>query len=185
MPVQLTRSVLASTLICVAALGVCAPGACHAEDLLTPCEHCDLLIGVGTTFRNFDWTGGFVVPVTLEFQDSRWELGAFRFTTAQRLGNAPLVEYRAANPYWGFTAMRRWQVLHRRWGKFYLGFGGNYRTEIDNLEATRWNFAYVAAARFDLGAHNRMLELAIRHWSDAWIRPPNRGQNLLTLSFGF
>jgi hypothetical protein len=47
----------------------------------------------------------------------------------------------AANAYWGFTAMRRWQVLHREWGKLYLGLGANYRSETDYLESTRWNFS--------------------------------------------
>ena len=46
-------------------------------------------------------------------------------------------------------------------------------------------FAYLVAVRFDLDQHNQVLELGIRHWSDAWIRQPNRGQNLLTLSVGF
>ena len=66
-----------------------------------------------------------------------------------------------------------------------MGFGANYRTEVEYLEATRWNFAYLVAARFDLDPHHRVVELGIRHWSDAWIRPPNRGQNLFTVSIAF
>ena len=81
--------------------------------------------------------------------------------------------------------MRRWQVLHRQRGRLYLGVGANYRTEIDYLESTNWNFAYVLAARFDLGKHGSLVELGVRHWSDAWIRSGNRGQNLITLSFAF
>jgi len=57
--------------------------------------------------------------------------------------------------------------------------------ETDYLESTRWNFAYRVAARVDLDSHGRLLELGIHHWSDAWIRQPNRGQDFLTLSFGF
>jgi len=118
--------------------------------------------------------------------DSRWELGVFRFTTAQSIPISGVpANYRAANPYWGFTGIRRWQVLHRRRGKLYLGFGANYRTEIDYLEAINWNFAYLVAARIDLSKHGSVVELGIRHWSDAWIRPGNRGQNLVTLSFVF
>jgi hypothetical protein len=67
----------------------------------------------------------------------------------------------------------------------YVGLGANYRTEVDYLESTRWNFAYVIAARVDLDTHGRALELGFHHWSDAWIRPPNRGENLLVLSFAF
>jgi hypothetical protein len=83
------------------------------------------------------------VPVALELDESRWELGAFRMTNAQRYRE----DDRATNPYWGFTAMRRWQVLHRSPG--------------------------------------RLLELGIHHWSNFWIKQPNRGQDFLMLSFGF
>ena len=171
--------------MCLTVLATCAPRAASAAGGV-PCEGCDVLIGVGTTFNTFAWSHGLVLPVTFELQDSRWELGAFRFATAQRAPVRALPETpRAANPYWGFTAMRRWQVLHRHWGKLYVGFGANYRNETDYLEATRWNFAYVVAVRFNLHAHDRALELAVRHWSDAWIKPPNRGQNFLTLSVVF
>jgi len=121
------------------------------------------------------------VPLTLELDQSRWELGAFRFPNAQRYRDND----HATDPYWGFTAMRRWQVLHRSRARLYLGFGANYRSETDYLESTRWNFAYLVAVRFDLDSHGRLLELGIRHWSDFWIKQPNRGQDFVTLSFGF
>ena len=147
-----------------------------------------MLVGVGTTFDTtfnfFGWTDGIVVPLTLELADSRWELGIFRMTNSQRFARGSFPKY-ATHPYWGFTAMRRWQVLHRSRGRLYLGFGANYRSETDDLETTRWNFAYLVAVRFDLDSHGRLLELGIRHWSNAWIRQPNRGQNFVTLSFGF
>ena len=164
-----------------AALVAFDPVTTRAEDLVELCPRCNVLVGVGATYRLFGWTDGVVVPLTLELDESRWELGAFRMVNAQRyLGND-----RATNPYWGFTAMRRWQVLHRSRGRLYLGFGANYRSETDYLETTRWNFAYLVAARFDLDSHGRLLELGIRHWSNFWIRQPNRGQDFLTLSFGF
>ena len=81
--------------------------------------------------------------------------------------------------------MRRWQMLHRSRARFYFGFGANYRSETDLLESTRWNFAYLLAARWDLDSRGRLLEVGIRHWSDAWIRQPNRGRNFVTLSYGF
>ncbi len=121
-------------------LAACAPATSCAEGLLAPCEYCDLLIGAGTTFSHFAWTDGLVSAGTLELDESRWELGVFRFATAQSIPiSAVPADYHAANPYWGFTAIRRWQVLHRGRGKLYLGFGANYRTEIDYLEATNWN----------------------------------------------
>jgi hypothetical protein len=41
------------------------------------------------------------------------------------------------------------------------------------------------AVRFDPDSHGRPLELGIHHWSNFWIKQPNRGQDFLTLSFGF
>lgn len=178
------RGFFAPTLICVT-LAAGAPATSSAEGL-PGCPRCDLLVGGGTTFAHDSFTGGLPLTVELELDESRWELGAFRFATAQRVPISDVPRsYHAANPYWGFTAMRRWQVLHRSFGRFYLGVGANYRTEIDYLEATNWNFAYLLAARFDLGKHGSVVELGIRHWSDAWIRAGNRGQNVLTLSLGF
>jgi hypothetical protein len=169
------------TLICLAALVAFEPSIARAEDSVGWCARCNVLVGVGTTYRLFGWTDGVVVPLTLELDESRWELGAFRMTNAQRYGEID----HATNPYWGFTAMRRWQVLHRSRARLYLGFGANYRSEIDYLETTQWNFAYLVALRFDLDSHGRLLELGIRHWSNFWIKQPNRGQDFLTLSFGF
>jgi Lipid A 3-O-deacylase (PagL) len=92
------------TLICVAALVPFEPGITRAEDSIGLCARCDLLIGVGATYRLFGWTDGVVVPL---------------------------------------------------------------------------------AVRFDLDSHGRLLELGIHHWSNFWIKQPNRGQDFLTLSFGF
>jgi hypothetical protein len=169
------------TLICLAALMAFEPGITRAEESIGLCARCNLLVGVGATYCLFGWTDGVVVPLTLELDESRWELGAFRMTNAQRYREND----HATNPYWGFTAMRRWQVLHRSRGRLYLGFGANYRSEIDYLETTRWNFAYLVAVRVDLDSHGRLLELGMHHWSNFWIKQPNRGQDFLTLSFGF
>jgi hypothetical protein len=67
------------------------------------CPRCKVLVGLGTTYRFSAWTDGIVVPLTLELDESRWELGAFRFANAQRYGD----NAHATHPYWGFTAMRR------------------------------------------------------------------------------
>jgi Lipid A 3-O-deacylase (PagL) len=185
---EFLRTALTLSLICVSALVAFESRGARAYGSLAPCAHCDVLVGLGTTFDTtfnfFAWTDGVVVPVTLELDDSRWELGAFRMTNSQRFARGPVPRY-ATNPYWGFTAMRRWQVLHRSRDRLYLGFGANYRSEVDYLETTHWNFAYMVAARIDLDSRGRVLELSIRHWSNAWIRQPNRGQNFVTLSFGF
>jgi Lipid A 3-O-deacylase (PagL) len=157
-----------------------APGAARAADC-----HCKLLLGVGATYQLWGWSDGFVVPITLELADSRWEVGAYWFARRQiAIGYGP-PDKTAANPYWGLTAMRRWQFLHRSWGRLYFGFGANYRDETDYLEPTRWNFAYLVAARFELGEKRPLLEVGVRHWSDAWIKNPNRGQDFVTVSLGF
>jgi hypothetical protein len=154
-------------------------------DPLRPCAHCMVLLGVGTTFEFWGWTNGIVLPVTLELSDSRWELGAFRMARRQTALGYPSPNDTAAEPYWGFSAMRRWQILHRSWSRWYLGAGGSYKTETDYYNSTRWNFAYLIALRFDLGSSHSVLEIATRHWSNANIKLPNRGQNFLTVSVSF
>lgn len=150
------------------------------------CAHCDLLVGAGETTNFRHWTDGLVLPVTLELDDSRWEIGAFRSVRRQLLDEDPKYPAStiAARPYWGFSLMHRWEILHRSRMRLYLGFGANYRTETDMLTATKWNFAGMIGVRIDLGEH-ALLEVALRHWSNAWIRFPDRGQNFVTVSVGF
>lgn len=150
----------------------------------TPCPRCALLLGAGTTFWPWHWTDGIVFPVMIEIDRSRFELGAFRFATRQFLkeaGHPPSTV--SAYPYWGFSAMRRWQILHRSRMKLYVGIGAAYRTQTDLLESTRWNFAYLFAIRYSLGTRV-FVEASVRHWSNAWIMLPNRGQNFLALAVG-
>lgn len=143
------------------------------------------MVGAGTTFRTSAWTDGIVLPVLLEIDGSRWEVGAFRFATVQYLKESFVPPSKVGAPaYWGFAALRRWQVLHRSRWKLYLGFGVSYQTRTDLIDSTRWNFAYVVAIRHTLGP-NAFLELDVRHWSNAGIRMPNRGQNILMLGIGW
>ncbi|HSZ09617.1 MAG TPA: acyloxyacyl hydrolase [Steroidobacteraceae bacterium] len=152
-----------------------------------PCPKCNLLIGAGETYQFWGWSHGVVLPVTLELDESRWELGAFRVATRQvAIGfGYPPPDYTSAPPFWGFSAMRRWQFLHRSWLRLYAGFGGSYKTEIDTLDSTRLNFAYLLAARFDLGAKGQLIEISTRHWSNAYIKRPNIGENFLTISYSY
>jgi hypothetical protein len=143
-------------------------------------------VGIGETNNFWHWTDGLVLPVTLELDDSRWEIGAFRIARRQLLEEYPKFSAStiAARPYWGLTAMHRWQILHRSRVRLYVGFGANYRTETDLLIATKWNLSVMIGVRFDLGKHE-LLEVALRHWSNAWIRLPDRGQNFFTITSGF
>jgi hypothetical protein len=160
----------------------CAPA--RADGALSPCS-CQFLVGAGTTFRYWGWTEGLVIPISFQFDDSHWEIDATRFATAQVFDeeNYPSSVH-SAEPYWGFTVLHRWQLLHIAWSRLYVGVGANYRTETDYLVNSKWNFAFLVAERFDL-PHGMVLELALNHWSDAWIRQPDRGQNLVTVSVGF
>ncbi|HTT01489.1 MAG TPA: acyloxyacyl hydrolase [Steroidobacteraceae bacterium] len=127
-----------------------------------------------------------MLPIMLDFADGRWELGAFRFATSQRFAEASLpFATLDAHPYWGFSGAHRWNVWNPDWGKVFLGFGAAYRSKTDYIEATHWNFAYQVGMRFNLGRRGELLEFSIRHWSNAWVKLPNRGQNFATLSFAF
>lgn len=137
-------------LYCDARGALAEAGATAPHCLFVPTHglRCDLLIGAGTTFWPWHWTDGVVAPFMLEFDDSRWELGAFRFTTSQYLKSpAHPPSTISAQPYWGVSFMRRWQVLHRSGWRLYLGFGASYKTEVDLLDATRWNSPI--CSRFD------------------------------------
>jgi hypothetical protein len=115
-----------------AALMALEPGITRAEDSIGLCARCNVMVGVGTTYRLFGWTDGVVVPLTLELDESRWELGAFRMTNAQRYrendhatnpglarqaaraGHTPLVEFldQAAQSRTGFFDVEL-RVLNR------------------------------------------------------------------------
>jgi hypothetical protein len=156
----------------------------HSWTPWTPCEHCRIWVGIGATFRSLSWTDGLVVPLTFELADGRWELAMFRMVRPQREQGAP--EGVAAPRYWGFTAMHRWQILHRGSEKLYVGFGANYVTQENYVNSSLWSFAYLIGLRFDLdGGRGPLLEFTVRHWSNAWLKRPNRGQNFFTLSVSF
>jgi hypothetical protein len=159
-----------------------APGA----DPLPFCGGCELGVGIGGTYHYWARTGGIVAPFILDWSEGRYELGAFRLTTPQWIefaGQPP--PRRFANPYWGYSLSRRWRL----WGtpslRLYFGFGVSYKTETDGLDSTHWNFAEQLALRWDRGRNVPSVEISIRHWSNAGIRLPNRGQDFALLSLVF
>ena len=154
-------------------------------DPFEPCPRCNLLLGAGTTYQFLAFSDGLVLPITLEIDQSRWEIGAFRVATRQVGARNGYPPFTSSEPFWGFSGMRRWQFLHRSFVRFYAGFGGSYKKEIDILDSTRLNFAYLLAVRFDLNKSGTLLELSARHWSNAYIKRPNTGENFLTLSFSY
>ena len=187
---QIRSSSCCALFLLLAASCCGSPNPALARDAAAPyegfCAHCDLLVGAGETNNFWNWTDGLVLPITLELDDSRWEIGAFRIARRQLLKEYPkfAASTIAARPYWGFTAMHRWQILHRSRVRLYLGLGVNYRTETDMLTATKWNLSAMIGLRFDLG-RNALVEIALRHWSNAWVRLPDRGQNFVTITAGF
>ena len=149
------------------------------------CPRCALEVGLGTTYFPPHWTDGVATPIFLEIDRSRWEIGGYRFLTNQFLKEPDFPPSTiSARPFCGFTAMHRWLILHRARWRLYLGFGAAYQTPADLLDATQWNFAYLLALRYSLDKH-LFFEFSARHWSNAWIKLPNRGQDLLLMSIGF
>ncbi len=90
-----------------------------------------------------------------------------------------------ANPYWGVSASRRWQLFARGPVSGFVGFGLAYRTESDDLSATHWDFASQLGARLRLPGGRSVVELSIRHWSNGGIKLPNHGQDFATVTARF
>jgi hypothetical protein len=168
------------------AAGLAAPEAAAARaDPQFPCQGCQLAVGVGGTYDYFDKTSGIVLPVMLDFRNGRWELGAFRFTTAQYLeprdGSS---SRRFSSPYWGASLSRRWGLWARPSVRVFVGLGASWKSARDELNSSQWNFAEQLGVRWRLSSA-WALELTLRHWSNAGIRLPNRGQDFATLTLVF
>jgi hypothetical protein len=163
-----------------AALGV---NAARAADGASFCADCQVQLGIGGTYHFWAKTGSLVIPLTLLFDQGRYEIGAFRMASNQGFYDSTFgAQVHVANPYWGFSASRRWQFFkHPRWRAF-LGFGGSYKTEEDTLSASRWNFAEQLGLRV-MPTPATAIELSMRHWSNAGLKLPNHGQDFATLTF--
>jgi hypothetical protein len=178
-----SRSRAAAALALVTAIAATASSASAAE--LALCDQCNLLVGAGVTYRYFEHAGGVVIPITWVLDDNRYELGAFRFANTQVFLSTHENVYDSVPPYWAASFTRRWRLLGGSWGRVYLGLGASYKNQTDALNSTHWNFAPQLGVRFNLGTSGAIMELTIRHWSNAGLKFPNRGQDFATLSFGF
>ena len=148
------------------------------------CESCELQIGIGDTYHFWGTTGGVVLPITLNWSDSRYELGLFRLSRRQILYSPRYPDGRVmADPYWGLSLSRRWRIFTRGPVKGFFGFGVSAKTESDQLSVTRLNFASQLGVRFPLPGNRIIGELTFRHWSNGGIRLPNHGQDFVTLTF--
>jgi len=147
------------------------------------CESCELQIGIGDTYHFWGTTGGVVLPIVLNWSDSRYEFGLFRVSSRQILYDAHSRYGRLmADPYWGVSLSRRWRIFTRGPVKGFFGFGIAAKTESDQLSVTRLDFASQLGVRFPLPGNRVIGELTFRHWSNGGIRLPNHGQDFVTLT---
>lgn len=159
----------------------CSPRLAGAQSL---CESCEVQIGLGGTYHFWGATGGVVLPIVLNWNDSRYELGFFRVTTQQMLYDDHSEYGRVmADPYWGMSLSRRWRLYERGPVRLFFGFGFAAKTESDQLSSTRVDFAEQLGVRFRLPGTRVIGELTMRHWSNGGIRLPNHGQDFATLTF--
>ncbi len=166
-------------------LVLCLVSARHAQ--ANPfCASCEVQLGLGGTYHFWGSTGGLVVPISVSWDDNRYEVGVFHMTNPQTLFDSNIRADRLmANPYWGASVSRRWQLFARGPVSGFFGFGVAYRTESDALSATRWDFASQLGARVRLPGGRSVAELTVRHWSNAGIKLPNHGQDFATLTARF
>lgn len=157
-----------------------APTVTNAQSICTSCE---AQLGLGATYHFWGPTGGLVFGATVNWDEGRYELGAFRVARAQVLRDGAYPDgCRMADPYWGVSLSRRWQLFQRGPVKGIFGFGLALKTESDQLSATRWDFASQLGLRFRIPGQLAVAELTVRHWSNAGIRLPNHGQDFVTLT---
>jgi hypothetical protein len=168
------------TLLLLLASAAYAPQSANAQ---FRCTSCEVQIGVGGTYHFWATTGSLVVPVTVTWEEGRYEFGLFRFTGTQLIP-APGThrERDMANPYWGVSLSRRWRIFERGPVKGFFGFGLAGRSESDQLSSTRWDFASQLGLRIRLPGDRFVGEITMRHWSNGGIKLPNHGQDFATLT---
>jgi len=166
-------------LLAAALLAPAAP-AVRAADF---CSTCELQLGIGATYHFWETTHSLVVPVILNFDRDRWELGAFRFTGNQEFFDTTFHGHvRFATPHWGFSLTRRLELFRHPHWRLIIGLGASYKTQENTLSASRWNFSEQFGLRLT-PKPGYAIELIGRHWSNAGLKLPNHGQDFATLTF--
>lgn len=146
------------------------------------CADCEIRLGVGGTYHFWGSTSGVVVPLTLSWKRGRYEFGVFRFASDQNLKDpVERTGKTGVDPYWGASLSRRWQLIERGPFTAIAGFGLSYKSQLDTLSATHFNFASQLGLRLKLPYAHSTLEFSMRHWSNAGIKLPNHGQDFATL----
>jgi len=174
-----------AALVRLALIGVivCADYAPRPAQAQSLCDSCELQVGLGGTYHFWASTGSLVLPVSVTWDENRYEFRVFRFTTQQLLRLPGTGEARQlANPYWGTSLSRRWQLFDVGPVQGFCGFGLALRTESDVLSASRWDFASQVGFRFRMIGDRALDEVAMRHWSNGGIQLPNHGQDFATVT---
>ena len=166
-------------------MGVLSPARGAASDGW--CRDCEWTVGVGNTYHYWGETGGVVVAASGLIDQGRYEFGLFRMASSQTLVESGWSRPRVlGEPYWAISAARRWQLFRRSDWRLFFGFGFSYKTEEDLMNSTHWNFASQLGIRLHHPSGKKPdLEFCVRHWSNAGMRLPNRGQDFLTVSLVF
>ncbi len=147
------------------------------------CSSCELQLGGGATFHYWSWSHSPVVPIVFTLDGDRYEIGAFRMVRSQNFyDDTFLYHVTFAQPYWGFSAMRRIELLRHPHWRVLLGLGFSYKTAADTLSASHWNFAEMVGLRFT-PARGFNIDVLGRHWSNAGLKLPNHGQDFVTVTF--
>jgi Lipid A 3-O-deacylase (PagL) len=137
-------------------------------------------LGGGVTYQ-FDGTRAAYLGVfTWTWSHDRFEIGAIRFADGQ-LGKTVSL----ANPNWTFQISRRWTFIRTPEAKLFIGLGGAYKTEMDDLNGSRLNFAEQLGVRITRSDGGAGFEIAVRHMSNAGLKKPNKGQDFITVIYVF
>jgi hypothetical protein len=192
-----SRTLGATASACIATL-LALPA--HASWLTDPCTGCEFTAGLGKTFHNTELTGT-VVPAAFTWGGNRYEFALYYFSK-QYLGQE--YQNRVIAPQdWALSIARRLRLWHHGPWEAFAGLGLSYRTgdpcpnpaktdpstfanrNCNRLNGSQQNFTLQLGGRWWEADHGAAIEIALRHFSNAGLKPPNVGQDFLTLSYVF
>lgn len=137
-------------------------------------------LGSGSSY-DYDGTRATALVVTSwTWADDRYECVAIRFLSSQVKRGTVL-----AGPNWAFQIQRRWSLVHSSAGRLFFGGGAAYKTETDDINGSRLNFAEEILWRFPSFHSGGEFQMALRHMSNAGIKKPNKGQDFVTVVYAF
>jgi hypothetical protein len=137
-------------------------------------------LGGGATYQYDGTRAAYIGAFTWTWSHDRYELDAVRFVDGQLHKSVEL-----ADPNWTFQVSRRWTFVRKPAAKFFFGLGGAYKTETDDINGSRLNFAEQLGARFTRSDAGPGFEIALRHMSNAGLKKPNKGQDFVTVIYVF